>query len=115
MHHNNTTEQCGSSTVRRSSGTAARCRSGLLGSEGEGVQHPCLPLRLTVPSADAEWEVFSRLVVIRKLHVTLNTWPRSSYESKERSRITVLFIMVYLTTLSSAEIKYIVGGRLNDG
>ena len=23
------------------------------------VQHPCLPLRLTVPSPDAEWEVFS--------------------------------------------------------
>jgi len=74
MHHNNTTEQCGSSTVRRSSGTAARCRLGLLGSEGGGggVQHPCLPLRLTVPSPDAEWEVLNSLV-IRKMHVALNT------------------------------------------
>jgi hypothetical protein len=36
------------------------------------VQHPCLPLRLTVPSPDAEWEVLHSLV-IRKMNVTLNT------------------------------------------
>jgi hypothetical protein len=46
MHHHNTTARCGSSTARRSSGTAARCLSGLLGL-GEGVQHLLLPLRLS--------------------------------------------------------------------